>query len=154
MVIFVTNLNFTVMKERIEKIMEYKQMTAAVFADRIGIQRSTLAHILNGRNNPSLDVVMKIHQCFEDINLEWLLDGIGSMVNNSSPYKRKDNYDLFSNSVEQNEQIKRKQTSVVQQTEPVKTQEVVRYIEKPRRNITEIRIIYEDNSFEIYKPEK
>jgi len=143
------------MKERIEKIMEYKQLTAAVFADRIGIQRSTLAHILNGRNNPSLDVVMKIHQCFTDINLQWLIDGIGSMVNTSLS-NNKDDYDLFSNPREQinNKSQISKDIPLQDSAKPQETKEVVRYIEKPSRRITEIRIFYEDNSFEIFKQEK
>ena len=142
------------MKERIEKIMEYKQLTAAVFADSIGIQRSTLAHILNGRNNPSLDVVMKIHQCFTDINLQWLIDGIGSMVNTSS--NNKDDYDLFSNHSEQinNKPQISKDIPLQDSVKLQEPKEIVRYIERPSRRITEIRIFYEDNSFEIFKQEK
>lgn len=142
------------MKERIEKIMEYKQLTAAVFADSIGIQRSTLAHILNGRNNPSLDVVMKIHQCFADINLQWLIDGIGSMVNTSS--NNKDDYDLFSNHSEQinNKPQISKDIPLQDSVKLQEPKEIVRYIERPSRRITEIRIFYEDNSFEIFKQEK
>lgn len=142
------------MKERIEKIMEYKQLTAAVFADSIGIQRSTLAHILNGRNNPSLDVVMKIHQCFTDINLQWLIDGIGSMVNTSS--NNKDDYDLFSNYSEQinNKPQISKDIPLQDSAKLQEPKEIVRYIERPSRRITEIRIFYEDNSFEIFKQEK
>ena len=145
---------FSVMKERIEKIMEYKQLTAAVFADSIGIQRSTLAHILNGRNNPSLDVVMKIHQCFTDINLQWLIDGIGSMVNTSS--NNKDDYDLFSNYSEQinNKPQISKDIPLQDSAKLQEPKEIVRYIERPSRRITEIRIFYEDNSFEIFKQEK
>ena len=47
-------------KERIEKIMLKEEMNSAIFAAEIGIQGSTLSHILNGRNNPSLDVLKKI----------------------------------------------------------------------------------------------
>ncbi len=69
-------------KERIEKIMQKEEMTAAVFAGEIGIQGSTLSHILNGRNNPSLDVLKKILNRFRTISSDWLILGIGSMYRN------------------------------------------------------------------------
>ncbi|MDD3321252.1 MAG: helix-turn-helix transcriptional regulator [Paludibacter sp.] len=66
-------------KERIDKIMQKEEMTAAVFASEIGIQGSTLSHILNGRNNPSLDVLKKILNRFRTISSDWLILGVGSM---------------------------------------------------------------------------
>ena len=48
-------------KDRIKIIMEKENMASGAFAESIGIQQSTLSHILNGRNNPSLDVIMKVH---------------------------------------------------------------------------------------------
>ena len=54
-------------------------MTAAQFAEKIGISPSSLSHILSGRNNPSLEVVMKIHKACDYISLDWLLYGEGQM---------------------------------------------------------------------------
>ena len=66
-------------KERIEKIMQQEEMNSAVFAAEIGIQGSTLSHILNGRNNPSLDVLKKILNRFRTLSSDWLILGVGSM---------------------------------------------------------------------------
>ena len=66
------------MRERIKEIIEREGMGQSQFADFIGVNRPTLSHILAGRNNPSMEVVMKIHQKFPQINILWLLDGIGS----------------------------------------------------------------------------
>lgn len=63
------------MKDRIQKIIEQKQMSVSQFADVVGIQRSTLHHIIKGRNNPSLDVVCRIHEVFPEIDLDWLITG-------------------------------------------------------------------------------
>jgi transcriptional regulator with XRE-family HTH domain len=63
------------MKERIIRIMKEKNMNASQFSDAIGIQRATISHILAGRNNPSLDMVMKILAKFPDISPDWLLSG-------------------------------------------------------------------------------
>ena len=67
-------------KDRIRMIMEREKVPPKVFAKTIGVQQSTLSHILNGRNKPSLDVIMKVHQKYDYVNLEWLLYGEGEMM--------------------------------------------------------------------------
>jgi transcriptional regulator with XRE-family HTH domain len=49
------------------------------FADEIGVQRSSISHILSGRNNPSLDLVTKILNRFKDVDSNWLILGKGSL---------------------------------------------------------------------------
>ena len=67
-------------KDRIRMIMEREKVPPRVFAETIGVQQSTLSHILNDRNKPSLEVVMKVHQTYSYVNLEWLLYGKGEMI--------------------------------------------------------------------------
>ena len=66
------------MRERIKQIIEREGMSQSQFADYIGVNRPTLSHVIAGRNNPSMEIVMRIHQSFPKINILWLLDGIGS----------------------------------------------------------------------------
>ena len=66
------------MRERIKQVIDREGMSQSQFADFIEVNRPTLSHILAGRNNPSLEVVMKIHQKFPKISTSWLLDGTGS----------------------------------------------------------------------------
>ena len=77
------------MINRIELILKTQNLTPTQFADAIGIQRSSMSHILARRNNPSLDFVMKVLNRFPEINAEWLLTGKNQMLNignaNSSP---------------------------------------------------------------------
>ena len=68
------------MKDRIEKIMEWQQLSASKFADAIGVQRSNISHILSGRNKPSLELVNKILDRFQEINADWLLLEKGEMM--------------------------------------------------------------------------
>ncbi len=70
------------MIERIKKILTSKGMSPSQFADEIEVQRSSLSHVLSGRNKPSLDFVIKIKQKFDDIDLEWLIFGEGEMYLN------------------------------------------------------------------------
>lgn len=74
------------MKERIKEVMDSENMNPARFADSLQIGRAVISHILNGRNNPSLDVITRILNYFPNINADWLLSGSGSMYKvDSSP---------------------------------------------------------------------
>lgn len=66
-------------KEKIEKIMQIEKLNSVQFAAEIGIQGSTLSHILNGRNKPSLEVLKKILNRFRTINSDWLILDTGTM---------------------------------------------------------------------------
>ena len=68
------------MVDRIKQVMEYEQMSPTAFADKININRSSLTHIFSGRNQPSLDVAKKILTAFPEISTEWLIMGMGEML--------------------------------------------------------------------------
>jgi len=70
-------LNIDDFIKRIEILLEYYSLSASVFADKLGVQRSGLSHLMSGRNKPSLDFVMKITESFPDVDLYWLLNGTG-----------------------------------------------------------------------------
>ena len=72
--------NLFAMIDRIKLLMKEKKMLATQFSDEIGIQRSSLSHVLSGRNKPSLDFMLKIKNRFSDINLNWLLLGQENML--------------------------------------------------------------------------
>jgi transcriptional regulator with XRE-family HTH domain len=73
------------MVDRIKLILKVHNITASRFADEIGVQRSSISHIISGRNLPSLDLIQKILKRFPDINSEWLLNGSGTMMRSSQP---------------------------------------------------------------------
>lgn len=64
--------------KRLEILLEYYALNASAFADKIGVQRSSMSHLLSGRNKPSLDFVLKISDIFPDVDLYWILKGTGS----------------------------------------------------------------------------
>jgi len=59
--------------EKLEKILQFYGLTASGFADRVGVQRSSLSHLLSGRNKPSLDFILKIIESFPEVDLNWIL---------------------------------------------------------------------------------
>ena len=153
------------MKERITKIMQKEEMSSVQFAEKIDISPSSLSHILNGRNKPSLEVVMKIHKACSYVNLSWLLYGEGEMeeLKNDSVLENSSisgvmmlgESPLFApNGPEDSENRKEMElrTPVYAPKEIVR--EEVKYIEKPARKITEIRIFFDNGTYETFRPDK
>ena len=64
--------------ERLSLVIKHFGLTASSFAERIGVQRSSISHLLSGRNKPSLDFVLKILNEFPEVGLYWLMNGTGT----------------------------------------------------------------------------
>lgn len=94
------------MVDRIQLILKVNNLTASRFADEIGVQRSSISHILSGRNMPSLDLIQKVLKRYPEIDPDWLLNGRGSMIKNPQP-------DLFSTPEPLRESPKTSQETVV-----------------------------------------
>jgi transcriptional regulator with XRE-family HTH domain len=67
------------MNDRLDKFLLAEQLTPAKFADIIGVQRSSISHIISGRNKPSFDFIAKVLQRFPRVNADWLILGKGEM---------------------------------------------------------------------------
>lgn len=67
------------MKDRIIEFLKAENKSSAQFAAEIGVQPSGISHILSGRNNPSLDFVIRMLEKYRYLSLEWLLFGRGKM---------------------------------------------------------------------------
>ena len=64
-------------RERIELLMRCYDLSPSQFADKTGIQRASVSHILSGRNKPSLEVMLKIYDAFPGVDMKWLMMGVG-----------------------------------------------------------------------------
>lgn len=149
-----------VMKERIIQIMQREGLSNADFAEKIGISTSSLSHIFSGRNNPSLDVVMRIHKACPYININWLLYGEGEMEEPASPVSGMDLFSQTSENSKFTDDIQvaddfRKDNPLISPSNADKTsvREEIRYIEKPIPKITEIRIFFDNGTYQTFKPE-
>lgn len=70
------------MEERLLKLLDIEQLSSSKFADAIGVQRSSVSHILSGRNKPSFDFLQKTLKAFPYLNADWLILGEGKMYEN------------------------------------------------------------------------
>ena len=64
-------------RERIELLMKSYDLSPSQFAERTGIQRASVSHILSGRNKPSLEVMLKVYDAFPGVDMKWLMTGVG-----------------------------------------------------------------------------
>ncbi len=203
--------NTNEISDRIKAVMNKVGKNSITFSEEIGIQQSTLSHILNGRNRPSLDVVMKISQRYPEVSLDWLINGQGDMdsdkhdveleqermvnrssgsydgspsYNESSPYGGASSYkgsyvapsavdgsafanggskirsempDLFAQNDEKTPSGSQRlisQGGMNRSDMPFPPKEIIKYVEKPCKKITEIIIYYDDNTWEKFTCEK
>ena len=78
-----------------DKLIKENNLSASSFAKMIGVQRSSISHILSGRNNPSLDLLLKIHNAFNYISIEWLILGHNSMEKTPEEIQNDDKSELI-----------------------------------------------------------
>jgi len=67
------------MKERLLQLLDLEQISPSKFADIIGVQRSSVSHVISGRNKPSYDFLHKTLKAFPGLNASWLMMGEGTM---------------------------------------------------------------------------
>ena len=148
------------MKDRIKEIMDNANLTPAKFADQLQINRAVVSHILNGRNNPSLDVVTKILSEMNYINSDWLLNGTGEMYKDgfTSPVDQNDR-SLFNagaanvtDSETHSEYAKETASKSQSLTGNPSDNQDVSYSPSSTRKVRQIIIYYTDNTFETFTP--
>ena len=125
-------------QERLQLILKMHSITPSTFADKLGVQRSNVSHVLSGRNKPSLDFLEKIVTHFPRVNAHWLITGV---MQDNAQNIRKSEDDGAVNS--KSEKSVYKSTGELQTTADTKRKNVVRILE-----------FHEDNTFSEYLPAK
>lgn len=139
--------------KRLETILDYYSLTASSFADKISVQRSSMSHLLSGRNKPSLDFVLKVTEEFPDVELEWFLNGKGSFPKEDfvptptiiQPEKKIESEiieDLFSNNAEE----------IIEQFEEKKVQQISNSEIQTDNDIDRIVVFFKNGTFKNYIP--
>ncbi|MCX6307019.1 MAG: helix-turn-helix transcriptional regulator [Bacteroidetes bacterium] len=135
------------MVDRILELMKEKNLTPSQFADEIGIQRSGMSHLISGRNNPSLEFIMKVLKRFPEVKADYLLYGISesSQTAKETPGNENEFIPKISPTLFDQPEIPESKTEPKPQR-PVKRERTERKIEK-------IVVFYDDKTFREYEPE-
>ncbi|PLX08877.1 MAG: transcriptional regulator [Marinilabiliales bacterium] len=154
------------MLDRIKRFIETQNMSASAFANAIGVQRSSVSHILSGRNKPSLDFILRLKNYYPDLNLDWLLFGKGPILstkktdvensiseidNDKKTFPAQKNEsrdkDLFTKYAEFKEEILGENKTIGDDIQD-------EVLPQSAKRIKKIVLFFEDNSFEEYNPGK
>ena len=165
------------MKQRLQTLLAAEKIASSKFADIIGVNRSSISHLLSGRNNPSLDFLQKVLVKFPNINPDWLLLGQGSMYRNNIKIEDKttqNNPVLFEDKREFNKEVSKEEPvnniteSKIEDTPSIKPQplnessndnEIKPEIPINNNNLSpkqlqRIIFFYTDGTFDVYLPNK
>ena len=160
------------MKDRILQIMKMENMSQQDFARALEVSPATLSNIFNGKTNPTNNHVTAIHHKFPNIRTEWVMFGEGPMckneVDNENPSPSPLQDVPYINKVDKestifdrpslpdsNDAVYSVRAEGNANNEPHEAavsvvREVVKYIDKPQRKITEIRVFFDDGTYEVF----
>ena len=164
-------------RERIEFIINGYGLSPSQFAERTGIPRASVSHILGGRNKPSLEILQKVAAAFPDVDLQWLMLGLGDKPSlhaavlpaeavaasdtlfpaDSAVVVNAERRDVAARATVPN--TVREASRQVRSTPKEVAVERIRKVRQAQpeenvRRIKEVRVFYSDGTYEILYPEK
>jgi transcriptional regulator with XRE-family HTH domain len=140
--------------KRLEVILDYYGLNASSFADNIGVQRSSLSHLLSGRNKPSLDFILKILEVYPEVDLYWILNGKGSFPKVSANQKISSHSSsslLFNDQEIVPPSIVSPNEAIIPETK-ANIQDSTAHELAKESEIDKIVIFYKDGTFKSYRP--
>lgn len=153
------------MRERIIKFIDVSGLTAAELADTIGVQRSSVSHVLNGRNNPSFSFIQKMLEQYPSLNSRWLMTGEGEMFQSESKptdkmQSRKSDSILSTEAPTVSPKHEETLQSEINQVAPMltapsdKPSERTGSLPENSKKVVRVLIFYDDHTFEDFRPAK
>lgn len=147
------------MNTRIKQLMDYKQISPSELADAIGVQRSNVTHVLQGRNKPGFQFISKLLETFPELNAKWLITGQGEMLIGASPRKQdlfdaspKEEKEVSPKVEEQHERVNEsKQPGAISNDQPA-PDELKSMLPPTAKEIERIVVFYTDQTFKQYLP--
>ena len=130
-------------KDRLNHILRAKNLTAKQFAELMEIQPSNVSHLLNGRNKPSIDFLIKLKEIFPEYNFDWIIMGKKPItINEPNPVNNEQNEIKF-----ENDDDKVIEFDDVDENDNAPEQNMPKIIEN--QTIEKIIIVYKDKTFDI-----
>ncbi|MFW5851943.1 MAG: helix-turn-helix domain-containing protein [Bacteroidota bacterium] len=124
-------------RERLSDFLHKHQLSASEFADIIGVQRSSVSHILSERNKPSIDFLIKMLKSYPSIDVNWLLTGTYTVDRKISPTSKPLNTSGISQEEEEVSYVK-------------SSPEINKESELKNKKIEKIVVFYSDDTFKEY----
>ncbi|MDX1652053.1 MAG: helix-turn-helix transcriptional regulator [Brumimicrobium sp.] len=131
-------------QDRLQMIMKMNNLTSSAFADKVGVQRSSVSHVISGRNKPSLDFIEKILTAFPRVNADWLVTGkqIGKENLNREEYDSRETTNSGESGHTEATNPER------QEQDSTKTKSLSVPFSSVRKEVVKVLIFYNDGTFE------
>jgi transcriptional regulator with XRE-family HTH domain len=150
--------------KRLEIILDYYSINASSFADTIGVQKSSLSHLLSGRNKPSLDFILKILEVYPEVDLYWILNGKGTFPKTNKKENKIPSPSLEINPKQVESKLEkqldvfeeRTKEAILEKEDVVIATDLKSKINSQKENSSEIDrivIFYKNGTFTTYSPE-
>lgn len=143
------------MKDRILELMRSQHMTQQTFANFLGLAPATLSSIFNGRTRPTLNIVEAVKSKLPGVSTDWLMFGTGPMYRDEENSSTDEGASVIPPALEPVFDFGMSPAApsgdIGQRNTP---KEMVKIIDKPQRKITEIRIFFDDQTWESFVPKK
>jgi transcriptional regulator with XRE-family HTH domain len=145
------------MKERLLEFLKRENKSSAQLAEEIGVQASGISHILSGRNNPSLDFILKMLEKYEFLSTDWLLFGKGTMYKDG---KMQTLFDYEPGNLQENSELPNQHElniRGIENQDAIKSKSANNSVNSANINTAGVvRIVwfYENNSFEEFYPRR
>ena len=171
-------LKFLIMTdtERIQEIIRAKNLNNIQFCSITGISPASLSHITSNRSKPTLTILRNVINGFPDINPEWVMMGTGPMFRNGEQHfnENEDDFRDFAENKENDklpllfdDDLQDNQQPIIKQVKPnvwpnqnnnANIEDIVKktltVVQKPQRKIVEVRIFFDDGTYETFTPNK
>tara|TARA_Y100001935_G_C17056756_1_gene384713 strand:+ start:31 stop:450 length:420 start_codon:yes stop_codon:yes gene_type:complete len=137
------------MQERLAQLIQHLGISSAAFAEKIGIQRSSISHVISGRNKPSLEFMHKISLAYPDISLDWLITGKGNMLKSDD---KKASLSSESSLEQMSMGLKAENIEEPGVKPQLKEEKRAKKTPASGKHIKKLILVYDDNTFEEVNP--
>lgn len=146
-------------QQRLLALMRAEGLNAKSFAEQVGISAATMSNIVNGRNNPSLEVMQKVLNRFRTLSPQWLILGVGSMYleksNSQGDNFQQDSAELDPENLDQNGSFYKRYMRTTQESSKSPVEEPARVPQGKfsrttleNRSVVRIVVFYNDGTFD------
>ncbi len=139
--------------DRFRYVMKVYNETPSSFADKIGVQRSSISHILSERNKPSLDFIQKILEHYPKVDAQWLINGKQSNQEQSI---------AATDQEQSNNKVKEEVVAEEPHNNPIEKKQIDTQLDEStnissslsttKKKVDRIIVFYTDNTFETFNP--
>lgn len=141
--------------ERIAQILKHYKLQPKELAEKCGVQRSAISHLINGRNRPSVSFLSTLSDVYPELDTRWLLHGKGEMFTNvstlSNESESSSKYTVGDESTKSTSDTAVTGNTQVHKSTPLPTRTQKEQEPNSAKTIERVIVCYSDGTFSTYE---